>query len=275
MLRSLVGSEMCIRDRLKGVLSREDVLRAGEAHQLLTESVRGEMEELQNAAYGFDSGGRRSDSFYKGGERNVNGLRISTTQRGRFDFKSLDRRDQGGYLEQRHPQLAQAMEPLVMPGLVKQLLQCCMGAQYRMTTFGSLPTQPGAAGGDWHRDIGEGLFGEELDTRLPDYYFNAIIPLDDCGTADNGTEMLLGSHRAGYDGLSGCTRAVASGKVGDIVFFNGKILHRGRPNGILQERNMVYVVYSAKWFAQNYDPNKEYWQSTQPTTGSKVLRPKL
>ena len=42
----------------------------------------------------------------------------------------------------------------------------------------TIPAQPGADAGDFHRDIGEGLFGESFDLQLPDYYFNALIPLD-------------------------------------------------------------------------------------------------
>ena len=49
------------------------------------------------------------NSFYKGGERNVGGLRITTTQKGRIDLKSLDRRDQSLYLQEHHPELAQVM----------------------------------------------------------------------------------------------------------------------------------------------------------------------
>jgi hypothetical protein len=48
----------------------------------------------------------------------------------------------------------------------------------RLMRVGSIPAQPGADAGDFHRDIGEGLFGESFDLQLPDYYFNALIPLD-------------------------------------------------------------------------------------------------
>ena len=50
-----------------------------------------------------------------------------------------------------------------------------MATPWRVKTVGSLPTLAHAAGGDWHRDIGEGLFRETLDLALPDYYFNALV----------------------------------------------------------------------------------------------------
>jgi len=184
---------------LKNVLDPDAVARANRAHSNLVACVQKEIDDLTEAAFGEQA--RPGNSFYKGGEKNIGDLRITTTQKGRVDLKSLDRRDQGSYLSEQHPDVAESMEPLVMPPVVAELLHRCMGSPFRMTTFGSLPTQPHAVGGDWHRDIGEGLFGEDLDMQLPDYYFNAIIPLDDNGTAVNGTEMLLGSHRRGLDGL--------------------------------------------------------------------------
>ena len=41
-----------------------------------------------------------------------------------------------------------------------------------------------------HRDIGLGLFGESVDLGLPDYYFNALIPLEPL-TPENGTELVM------------------------------------------------------------------------------------
>jgi hypothetical protein len=70
----------------------------------------------------------------------------------------------------------------------------------------------------WHRDIGEGLWGEELDLRLPDYYFNALVPLG-AASPEAGTEILLGSHAVGRDGVADLARAVAAAGAGDVVFF--------------------------------------------------------
>jgi hypothetical protein len=259
---------------LKNVLPKSVVERANAAHNALIADVQPQIDDLQQVAYGDPS--HRNQSFYKGGERDVGGLRIRTTAKGRIDLKSLDRRDQGAYVTEKHPGLADAMEPLVMPPIVTEMLQRSMGTQYRMTTFGTLPTQPHAVGGDWHRDIGEGLFGEDNDIKLPDYYFNALIPLHNNPERDaevrNGTEFLLGSHRCGMDELDKCQRVMASGKVGDIIFFNGKLVHRGCPNMSSVARNMVYVVYSAKWFQQNRDPKGEVaYQSTQMPAGTREI----
>ena len=121
----------------------------------------------------------------------------------------------------------------------------------------------------------EGLFGEDQDVQLvPDYYFNALIPLQEAEDehAECGTEILLGSHRSGMEGLVD-RRAVASGVCGDIIFFNGKCIHRGRPNTSQQRRDLVYVVYAAKWFEQGRDAEKEIssWGSVESPTGVSTI----
>ena len=147
-----------------------------------------------------------------------------------------------------------------------------MATPWRVKTVGSLPTAPGAAGGDWHRDIGEGLFGEDLDLRLPDYYFNALVPLG-AAAPTAGTEIVLGSQAAPVARLRLRDVAVASGAPGDVFFFNGKCVHRGRPNATDRRRDLVYVVYAAKWFEQGRDPNTELaaFHSTAPPAGDRAI----
>ncbi len=59
-----------------------------------------------------------------------------------------------------------------------------------------------------HRDIGLGLFGESVDLGLPDYYFNALIPLEEL-TPENGTELVMRksspSHLRFFPGPGGLT----------------------------------------------------------------------
>ena len=50
----------------------------------------------------------------------------------------------------------------------------------------------------------------------------------------------------------------------------------GKPNNSSLPRNMIYVVYGAKWFAQNYAPEKKIWQSVKnfkKPVGSREIRP--
>ena len=209
-----------------------------------------------------------AQSFYKSEQTTHDGLRLRTTARGRFDLKHLDRRDGPALAE-----LSRTVDPLVLPPIIKNMLHHCMGSPWRVTTVGSIPTLPDAVGGDWHRDIGEGLFGEEQDVKLlPDYYFNALIPLGDVENESCGTEIVVGSHREGIGKLVD-RRMVASGKAGDIIFFNGKCVHRGRPNVSGVSRDLVYIVYAAKWFEQGRNAVKEVqeWGSLGQPKGVRVI----
>ena len=48
-------------------------------------------------------------------------------------------------------------------------------------------------------------------------------------TGKNGTEVVVGSHLTPTERLGSCDRAIAHADVGDVVFFNGKCVHRGCP----------------------------------------------
>jgi hypothetical protein len=74
---------------LKNVLPISAVQRANAAHNALIADVQDDIDDLQTVAFGDKT--RRNQSFYKGGERNIDGLRIRTTAKGRVDLKSLDR----------------------------------------------------------------------------------------------------------------------------------------------------------------------------------------
>ena len=221
--------------------AHEDVLSRPDIQSMM-------QSQLRQSSLDADS---PAQSFYKAEQTTHDGLRLRNTALGRFDLKHLDRRD-GSLAE-----LSRTVDPLVLPFIVESMLQHCMGTPWRVTTVGSIPTLPDASGGDWHRDIGEGLFGEEQDVKmLPDYYFNALIPLGKIENESSGTEIVVGSHREGIDKLVD-RRMVASGVAGDIIFFNGKCVHRGRPNVSQRRRDLIYIVYAAKWFEQGRDALKE------------------
>jgi hypothetical protein len=163
---------------LKGAVSIAAVAAARAEHAKLLVDMHPLMAEMQAEPEG------PGDSFYRG-ERRLDDpaecatpLRLRKTTRGRFELKSLDRRDCGNYIRDQYPSLPKLLDPLILPPVVGELLQRLMGTPWRVMRVGSIPAQPGADAGDFHRDIGEGLFGESFDLQLPDYYFNALIPLD-------------------------------------------------------------------------------------------------
>lgn len=203
----------------------------------------------------------RTGAFYNS-ERPVEGIRIRKATQGRYEFKSLDRRD-GGDIAHRL-QIPESVEPLLLSPLMKRLLSNSMNTPWRLKSAGVIMSFPGAQAGDWHRDICQGLFGEALDISLPDYYFVALWPLD-VVTQEQGSELVLRSHKvatADLDPQKDVERVVTIGNPGDVMFFNGKIIHRGMPNPTNETRSLLYVVYAAKWYEQGRDQRSEYWVSS-------------
>ena len=269
-LAACVAKHGCVL--LKNAIPLEKVEAFAEKHAALIDGDFAPLQEaLRDARAAAEAGGESAKSFYKGELAGSCGLRLRTTARGRYDLKHLDRRDGP---PRGHAALQAAVEPLVLPPVVRALLSRLMATPWRVKTVGSLPTAAGAAGGDWHRDIGEGLFGEDLDLRLPDYYFNALVPLGAAAPAA-GTEIVLGSHATPVAGLEKASIAVAAGAPGDVFFFNGKCVHRGRPNPTdAGRRDLVYVVYAAKWFEQGRDPTAELdaYHSAAPPGGDRAIK---
>lgn len=168
---------------LKGAIPLDRVDAARDEHQRLLSAVTPLFIDMQaddpddaQKGFGVDDGDPDDDaSFYKN-ERALEDptvcatpLRLRSQTHGRFEMKSLDQRDRGPHLTEHYPELSGLLEPLTVPPVVYDLLQRLMGTPWRVMRVGSLPVQPGAAAGDWHRDIGTGLFGEDADLALPDY----------------------------------------------------------------------------------------------------------
>ena len=206
-----------------------------------------------------------SEAFYVA-ERRVGGLRVRRNgARGRFDLKPFDRRDAGVLVQSLG--LDSLFEPFLLPPPLRTLLASVVQAPtgWRVKNAGALTTFPHAHTGQWHRDIGDGLFGNEsLDLSLPDYYFAALCPLDET-TVEQGSELLLGSHTVLAGGLGEAIsagrvrRVIAAAKPGDVLFFSGKVVHRGMPNPTESTRSLVYTVYTAKWFEQGRDASREMY----------------
>jgi ectoine hydroxylase-related dioxygenase (phytanoyl-CoA dioxygenase family) len=44
----------------------------------------------------------------------------------------------------------------------------------------------------------------------------------------------------------------ACAKPGDVILFNGKILHRGRANVSDKSRGVLYVSHTKRWYDDSY-----------------------
>ncbi|VEU35677.1 unnamed protein product [Pseudo-nitzschia multistriata] len=105
--------------------------------------------------------------------------------------------------------------------------------------------------GPWHRDVYLLFDDETVDVGLPHpYYFTVLIPLVETSAENGATEFLLGSHR------QTCGEALQrSGnsfqpriQPGSVVVFDGRICHRGRGNNTREDRTVLYMVWTKRWY---------------------------
>lgn len=120
--------------------------------------------------------------------------------------------------------------------------------------WGAIPSLPGSGPTDMHRDIysiynnSKGNDIDELDVRLPPYYFTVLIPLVQLTEENGPTEFIKGSHRAKSVDESISETVSPLLAPGDIVVFEGRTLHRGRANQSNEERLIAYITFTAKWY---------------------------
>lgn len=111
--------------------------------------------------------------------------------------------------------------------------------------------------GKWHRDTsilfktGKGVLADdEFNNNLPDYYVTVFIPLVDLHKDNGATQIILGSHRRACNDLNDLSLTTLECSAGDIILMNGKCLHRAMPNISETNRNMLYVIYTTEWYAE-------------------------
>jgi len=251
---------------IQNVIPKDKVMAFKQKHDKILELLQPTMEELEHGEEG--NAQEAADNFFYQGAASVRGLRVQRMARGRFQLKSVDHRDGGALVKEKSPEnscLADLTNELILPEIVKQILEHAMPMPWRMSACGTLPALPGAEAGSWHRDINL-MFGDEaLDLSLPDFYFNLLVPLEPV-SSENGTEMLLGSHKLLQKEVGQCPRGVVQGEPGDVFIFNGKIVHRGKPNQAQTAvmRSLLYVVFSARWFEQGREKDVSKWISEKP-----------
>lgn len=130
-----------------------------------------------------------------------------------------------------------------------------LGDEIVLGGVGAVTSLPGAEIQHLHRDH-RGLFGAD-DTAtplLPPYAITVIVPLVPIDAGNGATRMYSGSHRV--------NRAIAEAKptvdpyteLGDCIFMDYRMLHRGLANNSDKLRPILYITYYREWFRdyQNY-----------------------
>lgn len=142
--------------------------------------------------------------------------------------------------------------PLTIPEEVKNVLDIVMKVEYKQSSIGVLTLDANTNHmGRWHRDVMP-LFKLNVDPdvndkytlELPNFYFTVFIPLTQCRKENGATEMLLKSHVSDEKNVI----TIAEGNPGDVIIMNGKLLHRSVPNVSDLDRDLLYIIYCAKWY---------------------------
>lgn len=143
--------------------------------------------------------------------------------------------------------------PLTMPKIITDLMARSLKAEYKKSSTGVLTLDPNQFEfykPKWHRDILPlfkvgNYYENDYYTihNIPDFYFTVFIPLTPCTKESGATEMLIGSHKSDNGKL-----AIAEGSPGDVIVMNGKTIHRGAVNKSFDDRDVLYVIYCAKWY---------------------------
>lgn len=122
--------------------------------------------------------------------------------------------------------------------------------------WGAIPSLSGSGPTDMHRDvypIFNDLAGDydidHLDITLPPYYFTVLIPLVQITPENGPTQFIKGTHKKPV------VREVEKEPIyapllspGDVVIFDGRLLHRGSANQSKEERMVAYLTFVANWY---------------------------
>jgi ectoine hydroxylase-related dioxygenase (phytanoyl-CoA dioxygenase family) len=123
-----------------------------------------------------------------------------------------------------------------------------IGAKAIIGEMGSVISHPGSDPQYTHRDTAF-LFGGEID--LPPHSLTITIPLLDVSLEMGPTEFWPGSHRIVDDAVATKPAPQRTAlKAGSLLFYDGRLLHRGGPNKSNVVRPIVYFTYQPPWYLE-------------------------
>jgi ectoine hydroxylase-related dioxygenase (phytanoyl-CoA dioxygenase family) len=134
--------------------------------------------------------------------------------------------------------------PFVLP-----LVQDVLGEECVLGSFGAITALPGAKDQHVHRDHPFLFNDEAIDTMVPAYAVNVIVPLVALDERHGTTRLWPGSHRIWLESKA---RQLPSedpvARVGSCILIDYRLLHGGTANRSEQMRPILYVIYHRPWF---------------------------
>ncbi len=120
--------------------------------------------------------------------------------------------------------------------------------------WGAIPALSGSQETGLHRDVypllntTAGVNIGEFDALLPPYYFTVLMPLVQITHENGPTQLVKGSHRQLRVEESRAEIYAPLLSPGDVLIFDGRILHRGSANNSDAERVIAYITFVADWY---------------------------
>ena len=166
----------------------------------------------------------------------------------------------------------QSFRDLMVREPMASLAEAILGGDCHMMAMNALRTGQGEGITGWHVDMGpffpcpDEIPRHDPRLRIPCYAFNALYPLTDIDSIENGsTQVVPGSH---YSGRSPNRREEPEfegrgphsilAKAGDAYIFHNQLWHRGALNVSGRDRYIATVAYSQRFVAQRFYPFLNY-----------------
>ena len=132
-------------------------------------------------------------------------------------------------------------------------MQDALGAECILGSFGAITALPGAEDQHVHRDHPFLFQDEAIDTAMPAYAINVIIPLVGMDAGHGTTRVWPGSHRVwSEDKAKQLPSEDPVAPVGSCIIIDYRLLHAGTGNRSHQVRPILYVAFHRPWFKDYY-----------------------
>jgi len=140
---------------------------------------------------------------------------------------------------------------------VLSVIKTLLGKNCKLDTISAVTSYPGSEMQHIHRDHDSLFMSEEICVQLPPYAISVVIPLVDVDMETGPTAVWDGSHRMvdaldfierlkKQPDLSGASFPITT--TGDCYLMDYRLVHSGLPNLSTQERTILVLVYSCRWF---------------------------
>ncbi len=134
--------------------------------------------------------------------------------------------------------------------IIRELVALLLGPRHYLEKAGLIVAEPGAELQRWHMDTPH-LFATR--EHLPPHSVSLFVPLCELTHANGPTEFELATHRK-INLTRPRRRVPAVCKIGALVVYDVRVLHRGGANTSKVERPLVYMTFSRVWYRDTLNP---------------------